>query len=666
MKNLKTVFFAGLSSIFLAFSPLFAQEKAGKPDLSHLKDEKKFAKKKHIPSMITLGKAYIGSFFTDAARRDFKTGIDWIFKAQTMNDAKDIEEKGEWECFFAASLGGYGAPRDLGIAHQQLALLMQKKLDVRVFEDKPDLDLERLRNLTHKSEIGDSDAQTEMGRMVLEANFDYRLGLKWLKKAADNGHTEAGFLYEWWSKNARNHKDENFYDSETTQKWFDKGSFLAALQYIAHDNRLDLKKERKIFDSITQNENINPEIRLKILFQLQNKLKGRERLQLLKQIELYATNIAAAPDYRFIKKISQEYFDMQRKAKTMLGLQQIIAENPFLSDIPLNYEEYKNDFNGDIRPCLRLLDALMSEENSFLGGENIERYRDSLMRKVPLIYEKADNESKIIAFKKAVEERRDLRGIAGEFQHKIREKMGALGMDVQQLEYISEMEKLNNAKFKSFGEAKNTHDKVLTMSNLSPDYQRKLQVFIKQKTVLDVFGVKPSRSELLKIETELPAQKWLYPEAQTLIANFRNNFLDKYEGAVRNGTSFYFYRLARKTRSEDFDLWVYSVTNGKSNLVFKSSVATDFGIDAKIFCTIYESRYVGYQWKESRSEFLKLAFLNGKVEPSQNRGMDKYKSGEPTSFQLSQNAIPNDFSAKGALQSAMTYFLLGFNKVLGM
>jgi hypothetical protein len=399
---------------------------------------------------------------------------------------------------------------------------------------------------------------------------------------------------------------------------------------------------------------------------MQKRLKGKERLKLLKKIELYATNIAAAPDYRFIQKISQEYFDMQRKARTIQGLQQLITENPFLNDIPLNYEEYKNDFNGDIRPCLRLLDALMLEENNFLGEENLERYRDSLLHKVPQIYEKANDESKITAFKKAIEERKDLRGIAGDFQHKIREKMGAMGLDVQQMEYLAEMEKLNADKFKNFDEAKKIHDKVAAMNNLSPEYKHKLQVFIKQKTVLDVFGVKPSRNELAKIESELPAQKWLYPEAQTLIANFRNNFLDKYEGAVRNGTSYYFYRLVRKTNSPDFDLFVYSVANGKSNLVFKTSVATDFGIDAKIYCTIYESKFVGYQWKESRSDFLKLSFLNGKIEPTANFGMDKYQSGVPTSKQIAQNAIPNDFSARGALQAAMTYFLLGYNKALGM
>jgi hypothetical protein len=510
------------------------------------------------------------------------------------------------------------------------------------------------------------NAMAEMGRMILEGHFDYQAGLSWLKKAADKGHLEAGFLYEWWSKNARSYKSENFYDAATTEKWFEKGSVLATLQYIAGNESVDIKKIRKKLDEITDNEEVNAELRLKVLFQMQKRLKGKERLKLLKKIELFATNIAAAPDYRFIKKISEEYFNMQRKARTLYGLQELINENSFLSDIPLNYEEYQNDFNGDIRPCIKLLDALMLEENNFLGEENIERYRDSLLRKVPLIYEKANDEPKILAFKKALEERRDLRSIAGDFQHKIREKMGAMGMDVQQMEYIAEMEKINNTKFKSFDEAKSAHDEVLTKNNLSPDYKRKLQTFIKQKTVLDVFGVKPSRAELNKIESELPAQKWLYPEAQTLLANFRNNFLDKYEGAVRNGKNYYFYRLARKNNSSDFDLFIYSVADGRSNLVFKSTVSTDFGIDSKIHCTIYESKYVGYQWVESRSDFLKLSFLNGKIEPSNNKGMDKYGTGTPTTQQISQNAIPNDFSARGALQAAMSYFLIGYGKILGM
>ncbi|MEM6298982.1 MAG: hypothetical protein AAF740_09880 [Bacteroidota bacterium] len=139
-----------------------------------------------------------------------------------------------------------------------------------------------------------------------------------------------------------------------------------------------------------------------------------------------------------------------------------------------------------------------------------------------------------------------------------------------------------------------------------------------------------------------------------------------FTGKVKRHSYVFQYTVTRDNpNSNEYDLKILYVYQGRSNLAYKSSLIVDQLNDDTFTVQIPLSRSKGYRWVESKSDFLKAFYRAGdaEIEPlvmgSSLSGKRRSDHGR-SSTMLKAKASPGDFSAKTAIRSALKYFILEY------
>lgn len=689
-----------LSIIFASHAQL---PKRGKPDMNPYKAEMSRARKGDAAAMLTVAAAFQGDMLTDDAFKDYKNALKWYQKALQTNLTPEQQFEIKFNLFRLYFTGGYGIRPDMAAAkqyHAEAAALNPLPL---ISEYMPNLHLKDFFQTYEQAQSGDVSAALKAAMMSYRYGIHYPTARELLARAA--GEPDAAYLSERYeaelhkfrqSGNARLDRAQLF---ELLRRHAQKGSLLAKTelafealkpsQFAAQ--RLKPEEAAALFANVEQQNGTTyaAEMQLKALCLLTKYQTGNNKIFTLHRIAALKTDLPPE-ELQFAEPLIKEWKNFEQKAATVEGLAEL-QQAYGLSEFSLDLNQWKNNFNGEIKGLLALKAELEKPIVRQLVGEaRVSAYQVQLQKKAAEVLRAAVSPRRVIAFYEELKRNPWLQNIKPPLENAVSVRFAELGIDSTNMPFFYAQSTIEETKFGSLNEGRlfvtnllNTLPKPVVIPRNASKAERqqleelnrkiiaeqaRLSNFAKNKIIRDLLGEAPSVEQIERAKPMLLYDPWLQPEGEKMFFYYTSDSPNWFSGDVKRGNVFYYYKLTRIGTSNRFRLEIQAVANDKSNLVFNSIVRTNLSADGVYEVDVLGSRMTGYAWNISENDYLTCLFKKNQqtleLQPFGYiaRCLDR-NHGYHYEFPR-QKVSPNDFSERNAVRSAVRAFILEYHNAL--
>jgi hypothetical protein len=303
-----------------------------------------------------------------------------------------------------------------------------------------------------------------------------------------------------------------------------------------------------------------------------------------------------------------------------------------------------------------------------VGEQNFANYEKEFKNKLPLFFEKLDEDLKVMNFRKALDSPEEwLKPFSQEYDVRLKEKFKTMGIDSTNMDYYYELASLNNTKFKTFEEGRQYLNFQVPTKVVLPNYRAKLSSFVRKKTISDLYGENPTKEQIESLEKVLNRETWLLPEGKDILYQYmsdsENYFSDKIE---RKGIT-YFYTMVKETGMNLYTLTIKSIEGEFSHLKMQTQVKLhNYSEHSKEYIAeIHLASFASYRWLPQPNNYLRVFYKRDSpnVTAMSMGTMDNFKNtnhgySAEYPYQKTTNA---QFKPKDVLRTAIKLFILEYN-----
>ena len=204
---------------------------------------------------------------------------------------------------------------------------------------------------------------------------------------------------------------------------------------------------------------------------------------------------------------------------------------------------------------------------------------------------------------------------------------------------------------------------------LPPKDRPKLLAALKRKIVLDVYK-NAYKADIEKFKQLLQTtERWLLPEGNDLYLVLMNEGENVFSENLTRRDVVFNYAIERRPNSDLAALTIKAVRNNMSNLVYSGSVKVSQPSSEQIDVEIPLSQNMGYMWRESKTDYLKVSVYasqsNVSVLPCGTMGTFADHTHGIALAELAKK-VGDAFTVKNAIRSAVRQFIMSYTKALNM
>jgi hypothetical protein len=673
VKNPLLICFTILISFF--YYPTTAQNspKRGDPNLKPYKEQLKQAKNGNLKAALLIAKVCKGHPLESGLYKDYQKAVEWYQKA-LVNPADSLAEaaKGLFSIYMT---GGYGVQKDINQARKYHQIFANKAITTSYFlqyNDKKDIDLRDFFLVFDSVKVHQKlNDKLKLARLYWEFGINPDAALDSISYLVSL-MPDALYLHEKWQLEAK-------YFAETQQMFIpDKvlynliekhilmGSNLARSEWAGkamtsnEGNRFYLKPDemQRLIATYTDSD---IEMQFKMNFILQKYQQGVPHYETLRKLHQIAPKTDSVTRY-LGKTALDEFVQFDSSITNIPDLVEEMRENSAIKLFELDINVYQNNFNGYIKPLLKLYaDIQKPEVLKLVGEKNLSNYMAELNKKIRPVFDQIDQVKKVIEFKKAYDTDVWLSYFKADFDTLVSCRLKDFEINDTNISYYYEMLIADNIKFKSLAEGKqylyNLQGKIL-----DPMYRAKIAGYLKEKIIQDVVGNEPTKEQIENLQRTVDNESWLQPEGKNKWFQYTSDSKNWFSGKVQKKNIVYAYTVIRQTSGEKSDFTIRAISDEKSSLAYSGQLKISETKKGEYTITICFSKYVNYGWVFFDNDYLKVTYkyhepLITALPYGGNMAAAIDKShGLPANMVL-QKVAPADFSEKTAIRTALTYLI---------
>lgn len=678
----KLIIFAIVSLLFSLSDYTALAQKRGKPPLDRYTGAKKRAKGGDVKAMVKLGDVCKGGMYTSGAYKDYKKALSWYKEANSTPGAKP-GERGELGVFQIYFFGGYGVERNMDTARKWYFNAVRHRSSIQRYDYREDLPLGDFFKHYKAAKGGAVHSQLMTGRYFLELAISFKEGKKWLEKAVVQGDKDALYLLSKWEllrkerKTFEKHPDDADLHKKllvVMKQGIEEGSQMAKLDYV-HEKVLFAADGKPAFKDGEAYELLKAPLesekfadrgmRLKAYILLSEAQNGRPKLKTYRKIAEMSKRYNTS-EYPHAQPTFSQAKTVCSLMTSLEGVSKVLERYKEINDFELDIDGYRNAFEGDVTKMLNIYASLEKEKNiELLGAENTVRLKEELIGSIPKILNQIDDPIKAIETQRAFKNKKVLQQVYYKYKPFLDQKFKDLDIDGDNLEYYRLRQRIELKRFKKLSDGRGYLSMVNNDKDIKPETRAQLKSYLKKHIIREVLGKAPEKRDIDRVNDELykPINQWLLPEAESEIFRYKSDSPNWFSKKIRRGNVTYFYELVRKNIGQ-YDLIIKKVENNKSNLAFKSTVEFSEPDPNTIRVKVFRASQSGYQWKVNRSAFLGADYPRNEDQIRYNPvGIDYFKDSKHnhSKKKLLSKAIPQDFSLKTAIRSAVEYMIIEYN-----
>jgi hypothetical protein len=664
--------------VFQLFSYLnFAQER-GDVNLKPYKEDLKKAKEGNLKAALLIAQVCKAHPLESGLYKDYKKALEWYQKALLdKTDTLAQAPKGLFEMYMT---GGYGILKDISLARKYHQLMVQQAAPsamVKIYTDKKNIDLREFFIVFDSLKISKNpDLRLKMARMYWEFGINPMAALDSTSNLATI-MPDALYLDEKWRLEAK-----SYFEKHTTaiaentlynliEKHILMGSNLARSEWAAkasaetENSRFFLKPDemQRLLASYTEPD-VEMQFKMKLI--LQKYQKGVQHYATLRNLYALVPKIDSI-NKQMGKTAIQEFIDFENDIKTIADLAEEMRENPSIKLFDLQEEDYDKNFDGYIRPLLKLRQNLQKPEVlTLVGEENMANYMTELNKKIRPVFDNIDKSKKMIEFKKAYDEDTWLSYFKNELDTLVACRLKDFEINASNINFYYEMLLADDIKFKSLAEGKqylyNLQSKIT-----DPFYRAKIAAYLKEKIIQDVIGKEPTKEQIENLQKTVDNETWLQPEGREKWFAYTSDSKNWFSGSLQRGNIYYAYTVIKQTGGEKYDLTIKAVANEKSTLAYASQIKINESNKGEYTITIAFAKYLNYGWSFFENDYLRVIYKHHEplisaapVGANMANAADK-NHGKTSSIVLSK-VMPADFSEKTAIRTAVSYLIWEYTR----
>ncbi|MCC5946187.1 MAG: sel1 repeat family protein [Bernardetiaceae bacterium] len=654
-----------LSLSLLDVQQIFAQPMA----------ERKAARKGDVEAMRSLANYYRGGMF--GGDTHYKKAKKWALKAVKQDKKNPHGNRGELLLFKIHLIGDAKLPPNSKQARLWLQKAAQADKLIKRFPDKPDLNLNLIIELQKRALSGHADSQVQFARTLLHFGIDYQMAMANLEKAKAQNHSEAEYLIHKWSYIAKNTKllqDANPKIPTDKIKPYTDKSTIAKLEYAYNQiqNQKMGKNELIAIETLLlpflRDEEADIEVRIKVLAILQRIQSDKKRLQTLDILDKLAANYNIS-DYPFIRVPLEEYAIVREAMQSFKGFAGITQKYEGLKTMGLDSLQFEEYYFGNIEGLCKDYKSINQKENAeFIGTIRLQQYESEFKSIIGNLIERAHTLEQLLQIEAAFNEESWLKPIYSAHKTRLYAKIYALGVDVEDLNYLIAKTRMEKIGFKSLSEGRAYLPVIAQLDNLSEAQKDKLKQDLIRKTIKDSYK-NPNEKQLAQLYDSLAHHTWLGGLGMDTYFNLKHNSDNNFRGYVEVRNKTYMYEVKRQGRSNNYDLSIMAVIRGSSNLAYKSKIEVRIAEDApKHQVNIALAEPKGYSWIVAKNEY-----IQARVAAPENNLQVKEVGSQWSNFrvnsginesEISRLEVPNEYEMQNTVRTALKYFIVKYNRLM--
>ena len=669
--------------VFQLFSYNILAQGRGDPNLKPYKVDLKKAKEGNLKSALLIAKICKAHPLESGLYKDYKKAIEWYQKAiADKTDTLGEAAKGLFEIYMT---GGYGAIKDIAQARKYHQILVKQAIPsamIKVYQDKKNLDLREFFTVFDSTRKSNNNENRNTENRLKLARLYWEFGINPMAALDSTAHLvsqipDALYLDEKWRLEAKiffeSHKtgisDNSFYN--LIEKHVLMGSNLARSEWafkastVAEGNRLYLKTDemQRLLATYTEPDT---EMQFKMYLILQKYQKGVPYYVTLRKLHNLASKTDSITNSLGTSAIDK-FIKFDSDVTTIADLEEEMRENPDIKLFDLDITAYKQNFDGSIKPLLKLQKDLQKPEVLQLVGEtNMGNYMAEMNKQIRPVFDKIDKTKEMIEFKKAYDEDVWLSYFKNEFDTLVNCRLKDFEINSSNISFYYEMLVADGIKFKSLAEGKQ-YLYGLQSKIADPFYRAKIASYLKEKIIQDVIGNEPTKEQIENLQKTVENESWLQPEGRERWFQYTADSKNWFSGNIQRGNIYYAYTVIKQTANEKYDLTIKSVANEKSSLAYNAQLKIAENQKGEYTITIVFAKYVNYGWSYYDNDYLRVIYkyhdplisafpVGGNMSASADKN-----HGQPSNIVFGK-AKPADFSEKTAIRTAVQYLIWEYSR----